>query len=256
MNAPMKTIFLCEDTPDGIYTAIYDAWASRLGHDHVKLAINGEGNLELFAQYREVPADYEKAVKVARSVQMKISGEAYHMMYKAVMSDQPDKADAAYRFLIDGFKYGARIVNMLGNPAVARIFELNRKVSGEQHLFVEFIRFVELNNGILLGKIAPKSNVVPLVAPHFADRFSGENWMIYDENRRLAAVHESGRPWVLMDTKGTEWEALCEKTENEDVYVTLWKIFHRTIAIKERENPACQRNHMPLWYRKNMTEFL
>ena len=33
------TIFLCDDTMEGIFTAVYDAWASRLGHANVKLQV-------------------------------------------------------------------------------------------------------------------------------------------------------------------------------------------------------------------------
>ena len=35
-------IFLCEDSIDGIFTGIYDAWASRVGHDRVKLEAGPE----------------------------------------------------------------------------------------------------------------------------------------------------------------------------------------------------------------------
>ena len=35
------TIFLCDDTMEGIFTAVYDAWASRLGHANVKLQVRG-----------------------------------------------------------------------------------------------------------------------------------------------------------------------------------------------------------------------
>lgn len=44
-------------------------------------------------------------------------------------------------------------------------------------------------------------------------------------------------------------------SEKEAEYEVLWKSFCKTIAIKERENPVCQRGHLPLWYRPNMTEF-
>ena len=38
-------IFECEDSPEGIFTGIYDAWDSRVGHDHAALRIVGQGNL-------------------------------------------------------------------------------------------------------------------------------------------------------------------------------------------------------------------
>ena len=40
-----------------------------------------------------------------------------------------------------------------------------------------------------------------------------------------------------------------------DEYVDLWKLFVDTIAIEERRNEKCQNNHLPKWYRKNMTEW-
>ena len=46
------TVFECEDSSDGIFTGIYDAWASRLGHANVWLQLQGMHTLELFTQYR------------------------------------------------------------------------------------------------------------------------------------------------------------------------------------------------------------
>ena len=50
-----RTIFLCEDTPDGIFTAVYDAWASGLGHRNVALELDGCFNYSLFSRYISVP---------------------------------------------------------------------------------------------------------------------------------------------------------------------------------------------------------
>ena len=43
--------------------------------------------------------------------------------------------------------------------------------------------------------------------------------------------------------------------EPDDAFVGLWKGFFSHIGIHERKNPRCQRSMLPLWYRKNMTEF-
>ena len=45
------------------------------------------------------------------------------------------------------------------------------------------------------------------------------------------------------------------KAAEEDSYEALWKIFFETEAIRERNNPACQQNHLPLRFRPYMTEF-
>ena len=44
-------------------TGVYDAYASRLGYDNIKLQTEDEMNRELFAEYVEVKTDPEKAEK-------------------------------------------------------------------------------------------------------------------------------------------------------------------------------------------------
>ena len=57
------TIFLCKNSLYGIMTGVYDAYASKLGYDNVKLQIETEMDRELFAEYVEVEPDSEKAEK-------------------------------------------------------------------------------------------------------------------------------------------------------------------------------------------------
>ena len=45
-------VFVCEDSPEGIFTGVYDAWNSRLGHENVRLEVQGEYNYSLFSEYR------------------------------------------------------------------------------------------------------------------------------------------------------------------------------------------------------------
>ena len=70
-----------------------------------------------------------------------------------------------------------------------------------------------------------------------------------------AALHQAGRPWFLMDLDSREWEEKLHKATEDDEYRELWKALRRSITIKERWNPVCQRTHMPLRYRAYMPEF-
>ena len=77
---------------------------------------------------------------------------------------------------------------------------------------------------------------------------------------------EARKRWVIVQEErggtdggcgaaGGRQEMFGQISEKEAEYEVLWKSFCKTIAIKERENPVCQRGHLPLWYRPNMTEF-
>ena len=63
-------VFVCEDSPEGIFTGVYDAWSSRLGHENVRLEVQGEYNYSLFSEYREVAVDQLKAQNAALTAQL------------------------------------------------------------------------------------------------------------------------------------------------------------------------------------------
>lgn len=248
-------IFLCRDEFNSILCGVYDAWMSRLGHENVKLQLEGRGNLEMFSTYRQVEESDDKCNKVITAIKTKISSQVYEYVYKAALCEDQQKADKIYRFLIYGFHYGKKVVDMLQIDSVFQVFKLCRFIGNEAHFHVEFLRFSQMEQGILLSRIGPKNDVLSLIAPHFADRLSGENWIIYDENRKKAALHGADKGWLIADMDTAEWTKQLEKGTDEEEYRKLWKAFHKSIAIESRVNPTCQRNHLPLRYRPYMTEF-
>lgn len=268
----MTTIFTCNDSFEAMMTCIYQAWDSRLGHRNIRLMLEPVEQQELFCDYIHVDGDPEKTEKVIRSIQRKISGEAYSQIFKASMSFEPDRLDTIYRFLLLGFAYGRKVTDMLFEPAVIRILELSRKVGNEAHYFREFTRFVSVNlrpsggealsprqdfsEKVYVAHIEPKCNILTITARHFEDRMPSEHWMILDDNRQLAAVHPKDQPLYLMNLSPVHLERLLELERERDLYTDLWQEFFDTIGIDARANSKCQRTMMPLWYRKHMTEFL
>lgn len=254
-----KRIYLCDNSIDGIFTAIYQAWSSRLGHSNVKIEEKSEGskysNIELFAEYVVVDTDNTLSLKVAKSIKEKISEEAYEMTCHVALSDHVGKADLIYRFLIIGFVTGRSITEHMSNDVVNMMFKVNKNVGNEAHHLTGFVRFSEQTNGLLTSIIHPKNNVLTLIAPHFADRLPQERFLIYDANRRLAVLHVPGTPWVLAEVPEIDHDRLKEVSGYEDQYRDLWITFFDHIAIKERENKKLQRNNLPLRFRGDITEF-
>ncbi|MDO5417233.1 MAG: TIGR03915 family putative DNA repair protein [Lachnospiraceae bacterium] len=249
------TVYVCEPSFEGILCGVYDAWMSRKGHENVRLEIDGAEDMELFCQYEKALVTEEKTGKVSRAIRQKLSERVYEQVYMASLSRETGRADVIYRFLIDGFRYGSRILEMLHLPSVYELFQLCRFVGNESHYLKEFIRFSRMSDGVLLSRIGPKNDVLPYLAVHFADRMPSENWMIYDENRRRAVVHPAEGEWFLLREDEQMWRERMEWKTDEEEYQSLWKTFCRTTAIPERKNERCQRNHLPLRYRPYMTEF-
>ena len=93
-------IFRCEDSVDGIFTAIYKAW--EYGTSRSRVELNICATMRLFVQYADVEADYEIALKVADTIRSRLSEEVYNIVWQAALSDGADKADHIYRFLQKG----------------------------------------------------------------------------------------------------------------------------------------------------------
>ena len=61
-------VYTCEDTFEAMMTCIYDAWASKEGHQNIRLKAEPLGTMELFCEYRSVTSDPVKTRKVVRSL--------------------------------------------------------------------------------------------------------------------------------------------------------------------------------------------
>ena len=249
------TIFTCADTFEGILCGVYDAWTSRLGHENVCLELADTGNLRLFAEYRQVEEDPKKAAKVIEAIRKKAGQEVYERVYRASLSCEEQKADRIYRFLIYALYIGPEVVNMLQIPAVYELFRMNRFVANEALHMIEFIRFSRTDGGILFGTVEPRNDVVALMAPHFADRMNAEDWVIYDERRRRAVIHQAMGEWIEADLSDDSFRQRLMDSSDQEEFENLWKTYHKHIAIKERTNPRCQMSHLPLRFRPHMTEF-
>lgn len=249
------TVFYCEDTLEAMMTCIYYAWASKLGYKNIRLVVGTSLQRELFCDYVLISPEQDKAESVIRSIQKKISYQAYYQIYKAAMSADPEKLNWIYRFLLLGFAYGRDTLKMLKEPAVDKIMKLGQRVGNEAHLYREFTRFHVIPPRIYVSHFEPDNNVITFLAEYFQDRMPSEHFIIIDDKRSLAAVHPKEEEYYLTTLTEREWNILSQSEKVQDKYTDLWKNFFQAIGIKERKNAACQRNMMPLKYRKHVTEF-
>ena len=252
---------ICEDTLEGIFTAVYDAYALREGHAHLHVQVGEEDNYRLFASYLYSQPDFDKTNKVVRTLKERLGEHVYGSICRAAASCGKDKGDAVYHTIVDGITdgHGRRTMENLRNPYVNRAFELARYTANEAHRELEFIRFQELKQGILYSRIGPENHVMPFIMPHFADRLTPENFLIHDENRGVIGVHPACKEWYLVS--GIEWDKeriqeVIQYSDQEQTYQDLFTLFHKTIAIRERRNKRLQQQMLPLRFQDYMVEFL
>lgn len=252
----MKLVYICSDSVTGIFSGIYDAWRSGRKAAECGIALKGMVEQELFCEYVQVEENEKKALAVERLVRRHLGMLSYESIYYALLSEDAGKGDAILKTMMAArhVKDSTRIMEHLSDPDVEKVFELSRNVGNETHVFIEIVRFRELENGVLYSKIEPRNRVLTCIAPHFADRLPIENWMIYDETHQEFVVHESGKQWVLVSGEEISSDLTSRFSKQEYEYERLWDSFCHTIAIESRRNPKCQMTHLPLRYRKNMVE--
>ena len=73
------------------------------------------------------------------------------------------------------------------------------------------------------------------------------------DNLCYASIHPDNNNKNYKIINGT-YINIPEFTENEKMYQELWKMFFKTISIKERKNPRCQMQFMPKKYWKDLIE--
>lgn len=246
---------MCEDSLEGIFTGIYNAYLMKKPHEQLHICL--EEDFRLFAVYEDCPPDEKKAASVAKTIIREFGEESYLAICRALASPKKDKGEAIYKTIVEGFGMKRRkaLMDNLANPYIHRVFELARFTGNEVHSHIEFLRFRELGNGILYAPIGPKNNIITFIMPHFADRLPLENFVIHDDVRGIFAVHPKGHDWFLT----TEEPEMAIKnygfSQGEKEYSELFTHFFHSIAIKERNNSVLQRGMLPLRYRKYMTEF-
>lgn len=247
-----KRIYLCDDSPEGILSAIYDAWTSRYGHSHNYIQIASAAGRSYFYEYINVQTDIQKAKNISDAIIHRVSASFHDLITHCLLSSSDTRADDIYRLVILGFSIGSKARNCLSLPFVNNCNKLEVNVNNELRHYMGFIRFQETYDKTLFARFRPVNNIITLLAPHFADRFPTERIIIADVARKLVASidHKTINYWQLSEQ---DFESLNPKTSDDEyIMKNLWQCFTDTIEIKERRNKSLQRNNMPLRYREFM----
>lgn len=253
----MEDILQCDDSLEGVFTAVYEAYRKKLNPTTTRIQVGQEENIRLFATYHPVQSDCQKTEKVARTICREFGVEGYQCICQCLASANMDKAQWVYQSIVVGLtmKKPKELMGNLGNDHIRKVYELSRATKNEILHLEGFLRFQELENKILFSKIGPKNNILSFLAPHFQDRLPQENFMIYDEYRSLVVVHPAGKKWSLVTGDMAQLQSEMNISEQEIEYQELFRYFCKKVSIGERENKKLQNQMLPLRFQKFMIEF-
>lgn len=177
---------------------------------------------------------------------------ALRSMYYVFLSEEENKEIILYYFFRNALKYHDKVTYHRNLKCVSEVLRISNYVSHEAHKMKGFLRFKETKNNILSAEMEPTNNVLFLVSCHFARRLKNEYWVIKDNKRKILSIYDKLKFTIV---KEEDFHLnLPNESKDEKQIEELWKVFYKTIGIKERKNERCRMNFMPKKYWKYITE--
>jgi len=231
---------------DGLLTVIYMAYNDRES-EMLRVSAKAE-QLILALDDIHVITDFSKARRVEKAICDKLSYNFLNNIRTCFLSNDKNKDTIIIRTVYKVLKQGEEILNSLDEHAFY-MNKLIKQVLNERHKYLGLLRFKEMKDGTMFSTIEPKNNVLPILISHFKNRMKKEKFAIYDKGRKTIVYYDSKKAEIFfVESLEIEW------SDEEIEYSELWKIFHKSISIKERENKKLQQSNIPKYYWKYLIE--
>jgi probable DNA metabolism protein len=253
----MAIIFRYDKSFEGLLTAVFDAYNRRVFPD----VLLGEKDIPpLFCDEEyAVITDDEKANRVMRGLERKLSASALSAITTCWLSELPEVDILLFRYIRKAIDSPIRMELNFADEDVLDLAKLWKKVDRERLRIIQFVRFQKAADDTYFAPIDPLYNVLPLSIQHFRDRYADQKWLIYDISR------EYGYYYDLKETLEVRFEHkdkhlltgfLDESIMDKDelLFQKMWKAYFKHISISERTNHKQQRSFMPVRFWKYLTE--
>ena len=203
---------------------------------------------ELFDDSIRVRSDKERAKRLWCRLAHRAGQEALHHCLEALCSDHEGKENA--------IAYAMGRMSLEGKSALCDLDDLRMSIvdkaatraRNQAHLITGLLRFSELADGSWYALIAPECDILPLIARHFASRFSAMVFTIYDKKHGTAIFHNPGQGYAIATDLILDSGGNIPLSERERLIRDEWTEYFESVAIAPRKNLRLQANHMPKKY--------
>ena len=241
-------IYCYDGTFDGFLCCVFESYNSQEIPTDI---LPDTKELPFLLPVKHIATIPDRARRVRRSIPQKLGAEAADFVRRAFLTCHAQKELLLLRFFRLGYEKGPVVLRMLTEDTVHALTEAVRHLEHEAHLLTGFVRFSDAD-GVLASIIEPKNIVLPIIAPHFCNRYPNERFVLYDNTHAMALLHQSG----AFEIAYVGAFSMPDPDEEERKYRALWRLFYDTIEVEGRHNPRCRMGHMPKRYWRCMTEFM
>ena len=175
-------LFIYDHTFEGLLTCIFDAYFRKSFPD--SLLMEGEPLPLFYDEAIHIATDEEKAGRVWRGLQKKISKHALFCLTCCWLSELPKVDEMLFRYIRKAINSPHSIETNFADPDVLELAKIYKRVDGERVHLMQFVRFQKAADGTFFAAVKPQFNALPLAVDHFKDRFADQRWLIYDVKRQ------------------------------------------------------------------------
>ncbi len=241
---------------ENFFTAVFEMYEYKINDADIQR--EGFANASLFCNAHIVQENKEKALRVIKKLQQKISVRAFNNLFRTFLSELPGIENVMLRYIQYALKENLTIENDYSNADVLMVHQTARKVDREKHRMKAFIRFQKTKDELYYAIVQPDFNVLPLISKYFEERYADQRWLIYDVRRKYGLYYDLK---TVEDVKINFAENINDKTslqtihdDKEDLYQILWQTYFDSVNIKARKNMKLHIQHMPKRYWKYLIE--
>ena len=238
------TFYLTDGSEDCFYTAVFDCYADKQG----VITSRRDVQLALDSEVKEVATDNNKATRVKKKI-AEYDSAALGDITLALRSCDGNKEQVALEYIRQIIKRRHPVRAMTNLPDVMEMEDICSRVTGELHKLKGFLRFMENDKGVLYAPYSPDNDITDLLAPHFAERLKNQKFVIHDIKRKIAALYD-GNEIIICFADGAD----VYLSEYEQEFEELWKLYYKSVNIKERPHEKQMKGYMPVRYWKFLPE--
>ncbi len=210
---------------------------------------------DAFSITQDIETDTKLAERVMKRLCERLGRANMRLVYHVYLSESIRKEFHIICGIRLALKEGPEALSNVADRSVLFLRELEKKVRREKHRMEAFVRFRKMKDGLYAAVVEPDFNVLPLIAPHFEDRYADQNWLIYDARRHYAIFYD--QVGVKLVTTEFDASAIWNSSNwdaEEVLFSDLWKKYFKSTNIEARKNARLHRQHMPVRYWKYLVE--
>lgn len=250
------TLLSYDGSFSGLLTSIFEVYEYKFFEPSI--VINNTSSGSLFGITHEVVTNEEKAKRVTKKLLQKISPKSYRQLYKTFLSEEKGIENTLLRYVQYVLQNTKNVEHNYSQPDVLMVQQISRKVDREKHRMEAFVRFQLTKDELYYSIMQPDYNVLPLIIPHFKNRYADQRWLIYDALRKYGIYYDlESVSEIQIDFKAdlnNAGEIHSIYDERETLYQILWQQYFSSVNIAARKNTRLHIQHMPKRYWKYLIE--